>query len=409
MCRHGSFRMAAGIFTFLSIFVFIGNTALAVCPSMDATGDCFVGLEDLVLMADQWLNGYDSSDFAVMASQWLTEGLPDPPDDMVYIPDGEFEMGDHHGDTDPCSSDELPVHSVLLDSFFVGKYEITNQQYCDYLNSAYPAQLKVVGGIIYASDDPCDYPYCDTYSYDADSQIDFSDPDFSVRSKDGRDMSDDPMVEVSWYGAVAYCNWRSGQEDYEACYNLSTWECDFSKHGYRLPTEAEWEYAARGGLSGKRFPWADPNISHSQANYYARPGSYTYDVSPTSGYHPLWDSVYPYTSPVGFFDGTMKYKVDYNWYGATSYQTTSGANGYGLYDMIDNVFERCNDLYDKDYYDVSPYNNPTGPASTSGSSRVLRGGCWNYDAFASRVAFRLAGNPGHRYRNGGFRIVLDLN
>jgi len=374
----------------LAVFVFSGGAAIADCPSADLTGDCFVDFEDFALMAAQWLSGD-----------------PNMPDDMVYIPDGEFAMGDHF---DPEGyDDELPLHDVLLDSFFMSKFEITNQQYCDYLNSAYPAQLKVVGGVVYvASDSSNSYPYCDTHSADTDSQIDFSDPDFSVRNKDGRDMSDDPMVEVSWYGAVAYCNWRSSEEGYESCYNLSTWDCNFATHGYRLPTEAEREYAARGGLSGKRFPWSDPNISHSRANYCANPGRYPYDENPTSGNHPLWDGVNPDTSPVGFFDGNMKYKVDYNWPGsATSYQTTSGANGFGLYDMAGNVWEWCNDWYDFNYYDTSPYDNPEGPAS--GTYRVLRGGCWggiaDYCRVARRVSFFI---PGGGNFSLGFRIVLDF-
>jgi formylglycine-generating enzyme required for sulfatase activity len=395
----------------------------------DLDGNEFVGINDFYLFIQHWMetdcndnnnwcdgadmdhiNGVNMEDFALFAQYWLT-GDSNFPDEMVYIPGGEFEMGDHLGDTDPCDSDELPVHAVLVDAFFMSKFEITNQQYCDYLNSAYPAQLKVVSGVVYASTDTGNsYPYCDTHSYDADSQIDFSDPDFSVRTKDGRDMSDDPMVEVSWYGAVAYCNWRSGEEGKESCYNLSTWVCDFTKKGYRLATEAEWEYAARGGEHSPyyRFPWGD-TISHSQANYYGAPGSYTYDVSPTSGYHPLWDGVYSYTSPVGFFDGTMKYKADYNWPGSdTSYQTNSGANGYGLYDMAGNVWEWCNDWYDSNYYNVSPYDNPEGPAS--GTYRVLRGGCWDNVANYCRVANRNSISiPDYRFNNRGFRIVLDLN
>jgi len=343
--------------------------AFAACPEADLTGDCFV----------------DMADFVVFAGQWLTTD-PCVPDDMVYIPDGEFEMGDHFA---PEGWDnELPVHSVLLDAFFMSSCEVTNQQYCDFLNSAYPAQLKVVSGIVYASSDSTNsYPYCDTSTASSYSQIAFSDPDFSVRTKNGRDMSDDPMVEVSWYGAVAYCNWRSSAEGYESCYDLSTWECNFAKHGYHLPTEAEWEYAARGGLSGKRFPWSDPNISHSRANYYADPDYYPYDENPTSGCHPDWnDGIYPYTSPVGTFS----------------------ANVYGLYDMAGNVWEWCNDWYDSNYYSTTPYPhvNPEGPAS--GSGRVLRGGCWLSDAYVCRVAYRPNRGPGDRYHNVGFRIVLDL-
>jgi len=320
--------MRCKILNYLIVITVLANFALAKCPSADLTGDCFV----------------DYKDFALMANQWLTTD-PCVPDDMVYIPDGNFVMGDHF--SPEGYDDELPLHDVLLDAFFMSKYEITNSQYCDYLNSSYPAQLKVVSGVVYDSSDiGNNYPYCDTHSADTYSQIDFSDPYFSVRTKGEppRDMSDDPIVYVSWYGAAAYCNWRSQQEVYQALYDPCdpNWPCDFSKNGYRLPTEAEWEYAARGGLSGRRFPWGD-TISHSQANYlsYWLKGHpyYSYDVSPTEGHHPIWyDVIFPYTSPIGFFDGTMKYKADYNWPGSdTSYQTTSGANGYGLYDMAGNL------------------------------------------------------------------------
>ena len=367
-----------------------GNFALAKCPSADLSGDCFVDFED----------------FALMANQWLTSD-PCVPDDMAYIPDGEFEMGDHHGDG---YADELPVHAVLIDAFFMGKFEITNAQYCAYLNSTFGTGIYFSGGILYGTGN--NQLYCDTSTSSSSSQIDYNDVSetFSVRTKGEppRDMSDDPMVHVSWYGAAAYCNWRSSEEGKESCYNLSTWECDFSKNGYRLATEAEWEYAARGGEHSPyyRFPWGD-TISHSQANYDANPGSPTYDVSPTEGYHPLWNGVNPYTSPVGFFDGTMKYKADYNWPGSdTSYQTTSGANGFGLYDMSGNVYEWCNDRYDSDYYDTSPYDNPEGPAS--GTRRVLRGSGWGIGAYSCRVAIRSRDGPDGRGYDGGFRIVLDL-
>jgi len=250
----------------ISFVVFGGGWAFADCPSADLTGDCFVNFED----------------FALMANQWLT-GDPNIPDGMAYIAYGGFEMGDHFAEG---SSSELPLHPVLIDAFFISKYEVTNQQYCDYLNSAFGTGIYFSGGIVYGTGN--NQPYCDTSASSSYSQIAYSGGIFSVRTKGSRDMSDDPMVMVSWYGAAAYCNWRSSEEGYESCYNLSTWECDFSKHGYRLPTEAEWEYAARGGLSGKRFPWADPNITHSLANYYADPCSYSYDVSPTEGGHPEW-------------------------------------------------------------------------------------------------------------------------
>jgi sulfatase modifying factor 1 len=327
------------------------------------------------------------------------------PEEMVFIPGGTFQMGDSFSEG---FSDERPVHTVTVDSFYMGKYEITNRQYCDYLNSALGQGLiTVTSGVVYKAGSGTSYLYCHTSTSSSYSQIDFSDPDFSVRTKSGRDMSNDPMVQVSWYGAAAYCNWRSQQEGKEQCYNLSTWACDFGKHGYRLATEAEWEYAARGGLSGRRFPWGD-DIYHTQANYESST-SYSYDKGPTRYYHPLWnDGISPYTSPVGFFDGTMKYKTDYNWAGSdTSYQTTSGANGFGLYDMAGNVWEWCNDRWSSSYYSSSPTNNPTGPIT--GSYRVIRGGIWTNNAYYCRVALRYYNYPSNRLSGFiGFRLVLDF-
>ena len=202
-------------------------------------------------------------------------------------------------------------------------------------------------------------------------------------------MSNDPMICVTWNGAVAYCNWRSQQEGYSQCYDLSTWECDFSKKGYRLPTEAEWEYTARGGLSGKRFPWGD-TISHSQANYHSlwwgENPAYSYDVSMTEGYHPNWnDGIEPYTSTVGSFS----------------------PNGFGLYDMVGNVRELCNDWFSTTYYSSSPSTNPTGP--TSGTARVQRFGSWYTNANYSFLSSRSSSNQAYRGKYMGFRIAFNLN
>ncbi|MBN1126146.1 MAG: SUMF1/EgtB/PvdO family nonheme iron enzyme [Sedimentisphaerales bacterium] len=370
-----------------------GISVFADCPSADLTRDCYVDLADLAVLSQCWLQTYepnslceradlftsgsvDLDDLDVLASAWQTGNRL--PADLIIIPAGTFQMGDNFNEGD---SDELPVHTVILDSFAMGKYEITNGQFRDFLNSAKSQGLiTVTNGVVYKSGSGTSYPYCDTHTWSFYSQIDYAGGSFSVRTKGGRSMVNDPIVYVSWYGAAAYCNWRSQEEGKPTCYNLSTWTCDFSKKGYRLATEAEWEYAARGGRSGSRFPWGD-TISHSQANYYSS-SSYSYDTSTTHGYHPTWnDGIYPYTCPVDSF----------------------APNGYGLYNMAGNVWEWCHDWYGK--YSSGSQTNPIGPGT--GRYRVLRGGGWFYGADVCRVAYHGSSFPDGRYSYYGFRVVLS--
>ncbi|HNQ21498.1 MAG TPA: SUMF1/EgtB/PvdO family nonheme iron enzyme [Phycisphaerae bacterium] len=330
------------------------------------------------------------------------DGYNPTPPGMVLIPAGEFLMGNSF--TGEGGSDELPRHAVYVDAFYMDTFEVTNQQYCDALNWAKNQGnlITVTSGVVYKYNSGTSYPYCATDSADTDSCIVWSGSTFTVES--GRAAH--PMVEVTWWGSVAYCNWRSAMQGKPLCYDLSTWTCNFGS-GYRLPTEAEWEKAARGGTPGHRFPWSDQDtIQHARCNYYSS-SSYPYDTSPTRNYHPCWGvSPYPCTSPVGFFDGSLRYKADFNWPGSpTSYQTANGANGYGLYDMAGNVWEWCNDWYSSAYYSSSPYNNPHGPAS--GSYRVLRGGGWYgiYYALQCRCTYRGTDGPGIRGNRTGFRCA----
>ncbi|MFC1451826.1 formylglycine-generating enzyme family protein [Verrucomicrobiota bacterium] len=275
---------------------------------------------------------------------------------MVLIPAGSFQMGNCM-DPDEGSGNELPVHAVYVSAFYMDRYEVTKTKWDEVAS------------------------WADDHGYD-------------IGPSDGAGKADNhPVQDVTWYECVKWCNARSQKEGLGACYTVdesvyrtgeSTADCNWNARGYRLPTEAEWEKAARGGLSGQRFPWG-ANINHDYANYRANGSAWDYDTSPYTSYtyHPDYDEgVYPYTSPVGSF----------------------APNGYGLYDMAGNAWERCWDRYEYSYYGSSPGSDPRGP--TSGSFRVIRGGCWVYSAERCRVAHRIYGYQGGSDYNVGFRAVL---
>lgn len=279
------------------------------------------------------------------------------PSGMVLIPAGSFTMGDTFGEGE---SYELPLHSVYVSAFYMDKYEVTKALWDEV------------------------YQWAITHGYSFE---------YGAEGK----AANHPAHTMTWYDAVKWCNARSEKEGRVAAYYTSGAQTvvyrsgqvdvqnDWVKWntGYRLPTEAEWEKAARGGASGQRFPWGN-TITHSQANYYSFWSGgvpyYSYDVNPTAGYPPTFnDGVYPYTSPVGYF----------------------APNGYGLYDMAGNVWEWCWDWWES-YSNASP-TDPRGPAS--GSGRVRRGGCWDSNAIGCRTAYRHYINPDDRFSFRGFRSV----
>jgi formylglycine-generating enzyme required for sulfatase activity len=201
-----------------------------------------------------------------------------------------------------------------------------------------------------------------------------------------------PVQTVDWYDVVKWSNARSQQAGLTPVYykdadltqvytsgQVLNPYVNWTASGYRLPTEAEWEKAARSGLIGQRFPWGD-TISESQANYNGNT-SHSYDLGP-NGYNAAFDTgPVPYTSPAGYF----------------------ALNGYGLYDMAGNVFEWCWDWYGTPY---AGGNDPRGPST--GSDRILRGGAWNNGANFARCADRDSNVPSTVNNNIGIRCVRGL-
>jgi formylglycine-generating enzyme required for sulfatase activity len=331
----------------------------------------------------------------------------------MMIPAGTFSMGDHIGFVDPKHpSDELPLHDVKIDSFYMTKTHITNQQYLTYLNSAYANGLITVKNkIVYGVG--LDSIYCYTNQYASYYSISFDGKTFSLADF----RANHPMVGVRWYGCIAFCNWLSTQNGLTPSYNLTTGICDFTKNGYRLPTEAEWEFAARGGQYTPyyNYPWGDnTSAEKNRANW----------PSTNDPYESADVNQYPFTTPVGFYDGTLKLKSDFNWPSATtSYQTANSTNGYGLVDMAGNVWQFINDWYSNNYFSSSPASNPQGP--TTGSAmpdgkqyKGMRGGCWyngdivnGIDNGHSRVSnrnpsyFRGPQDPNHPWYHIGFRVA----
>ena len=280
------------------------------------------------------------------------------PDGFSLIPGGSFQMGDPTPDK-VGDDQELPLHTVHVSAFYMGRYEVT-------------------------------WTLWDTVRRWGDLHGYAGLPAGTVHG------TNHPVYDIDWNEMVKWCNARSEMEGLTPCYYLNGQvmrqgvdppDFDRTANGYRLPTEAEWEKAARGGLTGFNFPWG-PAISHANANFQSY-GSYSYDVTPPPrGYHPDYDDgPTPHTSPVGSFP----------------------PNGYGLHDMIGNLAERC-----WDWHSAVFYNDPgasaadsTGPAT--GTSRIVRGGSWASIARGSRCSSRYYAIPGSQGMEFGFRLARNVS
>jgi sulfatase modifying factor 1 len=259
--------------------------------------------------------------------------------DYVFVPSGKFKMGDSFGDGE---SRERPVHEVYISAFYIGKHEITNGEWKKFRNDPAYDDAKLWPGQRVVPKDQVPY---------------WSQPQ---NHGGGTPDSDSyPVLGVNWGSAVAYCNWLSAKTGKK----------------YRLPTEAEWEKAARG-TDQRRFPWGNA-IDLSYANYT---GSQQYDTG----------------RPVGFYDGSRRGDM----------QTKSNASPFGALDMAGNVMEWCQDWYSRDYYSTSPRKDPQGPEQ--GAYRVVRGGSFFMEPLDQRVYARSAAWPSFQsHRMMGFRAVRE--
>lgn len=259
---------------------------------------------------------------------------------MALIPSGEFQMGSDENES------EKPIHTVYLDSFCMDKYEVTNAQYRKFVQAT-------------GHKEPVRYIYMDI-NVNSDDWVYWK--PWSNKNYNGDNQ---PVTSVSWEDAKAYADWA----------------------GERLPTEAEWEKAARGGLVGKKYVWGDnwppPEDSGNFGDEAAKR-----EFSDNDEGIPGYDDGYAYPAPVGSFK----------------------PNGYGLYDMAGNVWEWCIDCYDPSYYNKSPKSNPVNDEFWAPA--VMRGGsCWSSLSYipSMRVAYRgSGGNPSDtKYDDVGFRCAMD--
>lgn len=262
---------------------------------------------------------------------------------MVFIKGGEFTMG-----TNRAFPFEGPEHRVSVDSFYMDVTEVTNRQFREFVDATgYETESEKQGS--------SGYFLASAGQWELRDGADWQHPDGPGSDLEGKD--DYPVIHVSWDDATAYAKWA----------------------GKRLPTEAEWEYAARGGLEGATFPWGDELQPDGDDRANVWQGRFPVKDHGTDGFNN--------TGPVKQYP----------------------PNGYGLYDIGGNVWEWVADWYSSTYYQESPHENPTGPAT--GQEKINRGGSWlcseNY-CQGYRVAARQKTARDSALNNVGFRCVRDV-
>jgi alpha-tubulin suppressor-like RCC1 family protein/formylglycine-generating enzyme required for sulfatase activity len=315
---------------------------------------------------------------AAIALAVPARGQVTPPAGMVVIPAGTFLMGEN---TDPACPEACPEHLVYVSAFYMDATEVTKGEW------------DVVAA------------WASTHGYDITPVV-----------GGGVKGPNHPVWNISWYCAVKWANAKSEMAELTPAYYTDSSQTTvyragdvdvdvgwvkWDANGYRLPTEAEWERAVRGGYEGLRFPWGN-TISFVNANYHSYAGTgwgAAYDLgdgSGNGGQHPLYSGEgvpSPWTSPVGSF----------------------APNAYGLYDVSGNLYEWVWDIYDANYYQqqtlLSPSVNPHGPSSAvAGIGRILRGGGWLLGGgVINRVDYRLPTLPTRNYTDRGFRLVVGCD
>lgn len=275
---------------------------------------------------------------------------------MVIIPSGKNIMGGKLYE----GSYSTPIHEISLNSFCIDKYEVTQSEYVELMGNNPSATKERLNS---------------TEKFKNNKTFKPTEPLALVGDKY-------PVTGISWYEAVKYCNKRSKKEGLQPCYNLETWKCDFTKNGYRLPTEAEWEYACRAGSKTKYYFGDDDKKILEYANYWLDCISY-YKMFFNARLEEkdfVWNKPFPILMQVG----------------------KKKPNKWGLYDMLGNASEWCNDWFSKDYYKNSPKKNPIGP--NNGHKKVVRGSSFKS---IGASADRSATEPSKIFETIGFRCVRN--